>query len=230
MDKIDFEALKKGDFIFTPTAHHTGTWFLLRFLLNHTRVYGVVEYHEIEKGQVTVEHLNKRVVHAHVGKKMMSSGILGETLSVNQAIELSRHVKTIIPVRDPLRMLISRESRHPELTHEFQVYGFSRLQEFDAVYMPIDLYESTECRSRLLTETLAGIGYGHEPYVEWWAENWPRHNTAGSNELVEMYDNGDVEGIRKVIPREFDLLMDMSEEIIPFLKGLGYTNMIWWDV
>ncbi|NIX54763.1 MAG: hypothetical protein GWN14_02175 [candidate division Zixibacteria bacterium] len=124
----------------------------------------------------------------------------------------------LTPLRDPVKSIISREQRHPELSHEFIPEAFSKLHRLNAVFLPID---SDRDRAEVLETALKGLGLrGNEVF-----QDWPVFNTRGGYQMKLDYEAGIVPNMPEV-----DLLVEESKTIIPFLKSQGYKYMPWWDL
>lgn len=161
----------------------------------------------------------------HFGKKGINcqSGLQSE--SFNELAEQIGGMKVVVPVRDPLLSLISRQERHPDLDHTYIVKGFTGLGKLRATFIPVDLNRD---RKELLTGVLNEAGLGWAKYADDWVTSWPRKNSRKDYPLMDLYKKGDLGAIRKQIPMSLALLQSKESEIRPFLESQGYENLMWW--
>lgn len=214
------------------SVHHTGTWFVLNFLLSHPGTWELVELRTAVEGR---EVKPSDVLHFHLyGDGVVSRGPFHETGLLDAAVRLSRKVPTVVPVRDPLLSLISRQARHPELDHVQVVRAFEYLDRFSnsAVFVPVDLLNRSgiEARREKLEEVLGRLGLEWEEWCDDYAREWPVANTVGGRGagLREMYERRDVESLRGFLRAEMEELDRIAPTLIPFLQTLGYSDLPWW--
>lgn len=218
--------------VFLPTIQHTGTWFCINLLLQHSQVTSFSELRDLKFGD------GYTLIHTHFGD--------GETWHPNDASkfkpfyvvkELIGACPSVIPLRDPLASLITRHIRCPELQHSYIIEGFVALaqiyKENNFYVLPIDLYSDKSFEERLLVlrEFLVAAGLPEESYIKFWAASWPIVNSVRGLD-IELYDNfakGKIEPIIKVIPEEWAYLKNKESILRPFLEELGYKNLLWWD-
>lgn len=237
--------------VLVASVHHTGTVFALDFLRGHPRAAEYLEFRDLLRGAQVVRD---DVVHLHVmGEELESRGVIRGGFGFSDLEEIvltARGCRVVIPTRDPLLALISRHARHPELDHSFIVRGFHRLAAArldhpdhpgslnpGIVFLPVDLLTTPEHRLAALVHVTHRLGWlkGGAPeseparsYIEGWASSWPIRNTAGPHPLKEMYDAGDVFGIRNNLPAAYDRLIEARPVVEPFLRKLGYEDLPWW--
>ena len=190
--------------ILVLSAQHTGTWFLLELLQLHPAVRRVEysdwpRYRPLE-GDVTV-------LHAHLGVPTDERFPDGKYLSRERAVELvgGTDCPVLIPMRDPLRAIITRETRHPHGDHQHIVQGIAAGAELKTRFphrvhfFPIDVDVATRearvARARALYETL-DLTFPTE--AEAFAHRWmaPSYNVSSPHPLKVWYDLGDWESIR----------------------------------
>lgn len=216
--------------IFIPTIQHTGTWFLIEFLKRHSHVGGFSEAKDMQLFD------NITLMHTHFGE--------GEGKHPNDVLKffhpevvklIADKFRTVIPVRDPLFALLTRQARHPDLRHDYIVNGFIALAGFyqSVFVLPVDLYKAKaiEDRKTILENLLVYLQIPVEEYINKWSYDWPVYNYAGDpeNELMELYHTGQREKIQNIIPEEYGHLKSNEPILRPFLEGIGYKNLLWWD-
>jgi len=223
--------------IFVPTVQSTGTWFVLNFFKEHPNVEFVYAKDAWDKAHLHKEDGITCVYQIHFG---ISEGAAHESFVQKEELllkwfENADHI--VVPVRDPMRSLLTAYVRGPQLNRTHIVNGFVQLAEFVEKYnifiVPVDLYAAKDFsqRQKILSSLLNFVGLPKTPYVEEWAQQWPIHNTIGdrfAEEIRKMYDEKDLETISKTIPREFNLLMKNEAKLKPFLQKQGYSNLFWW--
>ena len=215
--------------LIVASAQHTGTWFALDFLLWHSAVSRVVELHKLDG-----ELLPKDVLHFHLVGSSEVSYVhpLDEEKcwSVVEAAKLIEQTRTVIPIRDPLAALVTRQERHPELSHRHIVDAYADFSLLKtACMLPVDLPTTYEERLALLITTLEKLDLEVEPYVLRYARDWKPQNTRGEYKLKRLYEENELADVEKMLGDDFDYLLSQAPAIIPFLKGLGYTNLPWWE-
>lgn len=137
--------------------------------------------------------------------------------------------KTVIPIRDPLRSLLTRQNRHPKLDHRYLIDGFKALARcHDVFFFPVDLFEKYEDRRSLLVRLFEFLELEVPKYVNEVAKSWVPANTSGHYEMKDWYNAKDAKKIEKIIPEEYEWLRKNISILKPFLESLGYRNLMWW--
>lgn len=251
------------DIVFVPSVQHTGTWFTIDFLRNffpNVKELPFILEPAIKPGMADVayqptysESLEQRtVIHTHLpivrylnmGTNWPTSRFykrwyanLGtlRSSSIEEVLTLCNFFKTVIPIRDPLAAILTREARHPQLNHFFIVDGFVVLAtEFvkhpNVMFLPIDLVDTTEERIELLIKVANHVGVDNEvnkDVIIAYAERWKPANPTPNNRFRQLYKTGNISEIRKLLGSkwaEVTYLQNMASVILPFLANLGYTK------
>lgn len=114
--------MNNNSFIFLQTLQHTGTWFLIQFLLAHPQISGFSEFwplnpwdlekefkaypdKALKKAGLSLEKNKKSLIHQHFTSE--EAGL--SYYMVNNAVALIQ--PGVVPIRDPLLALISHERR-----------------------------------------------------------------------------------------------------------------------
>lgn len=216
--------------IFVPTVQHTGTWFILRFI----EKFG----YEIKQARFIIrdhEPVKKNtVIQAHF--PMTESGTVYDYSHPHYNIIklLTNLMPTVIPLRDPLRAIITREARQPNLRHYYIVDGFVTLaKEYsehpNVLFAPIDLKTDYIARHALLTNIARHCGFDTEsPIIEEVAREWPKENPTPDNRFEEIYNKKDWEQLKYLFgPKvaELEYLKSRQHPIKPFLDQHGYFDL-----
>ncbi len=203
-----------------PSLNHTGTWFLIDFLLGHPAVEGRLELPDALARNGLVQ---SSVLHFHVG----GAPDLWEAYSA-----LIATGRAIVPLRDPMRSLCTRQARHPFLDHRYIVEGFVRVaNDHDRVtFFPVDC--DPIIRADVLRRTLSAMDLdAADDYVEFWARTWkPRNSIGHETAPIQWYGDGAWEPLRAVLKEEIELLLDSRDVLVPFLKEQGYKELPWWTL
>jgi len=231
--------------IFLPTVYHTGTWFGLNFLYQHSRVVCVQTGNMTDLTDIELLCGGKIILHSHMmgwrGNDLYGYGLASgrdrNAVRWEEVLTFMRAYPTISTIRDPLASLITRQKRHPGFSHKFIVDGFvelAKLSAFGLFLVPVDLYakKSPGERRGLLRKVLEIVGLPEEEYASSWAEKWPLHNSIpglGGWDLHEYYAAGDVEPIIEAIPDDYAYLKSKIRILKPFLQKLGYEDLLWWN-
>lgn len=166
-------------------------------------------------------HLFHPVKKTYRQSPQFFSGVLSHALAA--------YYDTIVPLRDPLMSLITRQSRHPDLDHSFIIDSFVHLTTipYPLFFFPID--RDPADRGELVDRMLRGVGLGWTPEIEQYVSAWAPVNTSGEYPLKAAYRAGDIQTIRNAIPEEFDLLRSKEDVLRPFLRSHGYRKLAWYS-
>ena len=221
--------------IFTTSIQHTGTWFIIRFLQNF--IPNFIEANLINGVPRKIEE--DHLIHAHF------SGInncdFTKSLELGAIWFLSSLFPTVIPIRDPLAAILSRESRHPEQRHFYIVEGFIKMQQTlfshpNVMFVPIDLPQTPDERFKVLSDVLVHCKIEPEPHKDLLmkcATEWGVENANPQNRFKKMYAEKDMAQIEFLLgPKtaEVEYLKNNSPTIfVNFLQHLGYKrkDLLW---
>jgi len=255
--------VRLSDVVLVPSVQHTGTWFVIRFLQRFfptVRELTFAMEDTPKPGTADVDYemtysspINgKAVLHVHlpiarylnwdVGwpdtvfhRRWFANLATVRSLPVRTIMLFCNLFKAVVPVRDPMAAILTREARHPQFRHFFIVDGFVALAtEFarhpNVMFLPVDAADTEERRAALLAKALRHVGVdpgGHRGEVAALAASWLPENETPNNRFKDMYDAGDLDGLRRELgPKwaEVEYLRNMSSIILPFLEGVGYTR------
>ena len=230
------DEIVRNDCIVVATVHHTGTWFLLNFLLGLKEVPELVEMKDLYSG---AKKLSKGcLLHFHLtGKLVDTKQHTPYHFSFeDDIIPLMRKVRSIVTVRDPLKSLITREQRLTGEDHTFIVRGFTTIPHCPAEYFPVDMHDNGNERLRLsmfynLVARLSFDCDDNQHWIESYVDRWPvtEFNSRGDYGLKALYEKHcDLIEVRKAIPYAYNYLIQCKHEIIPFMEALGYRDLPWW--
>lgn len=220
----NYETHVPEDTRFVLSVQHTGTWFAISLI----RLWKSAHFEELK---LAVPERMKRGVkpdffshlHHHCDSRICE---LNDTVLQNH--------KTVLPVRDPLLSLITRQSRHPTWRHRYIVDGFCWMAEREdaenAHFYPVDLGDDADSRFR---RTLAvAEHWGMPPVAEMgeFAKRWEKQNATGSNWMKVAYRNRRLSEIcDQGLRNEIEYLQSCEGVIRPFLERQGYKDLIWWS-
>lgn len=223
------------------SVQHTGTWFLIHFLKRHVMTRAVVLFEDLYPGDDTSREplpLDRQapdrdvIVHMHVNRQDDVDGLPRRYEALQRAIGRREH-RILVPLRDPLRSVITREAREPGQSHSYLVLGFEWLArirwEVPVFHVPIDLPPDRRDRRELLEGVLDHCGLPSQPYVERVAKEWrPENSAAGQDELKKMYRQRNFASLAASFPAEWALLREKEPVLKPFLRQFGYGDLMWW--
>jgi hypothetical protein len=241
--------------IFVPTLPQSGTWFVLKLLekcgfkleftgdiVNNKKIIEDKEkvalsthifpfYYQASPFKEVFPHYGEHPTTDYVVRKL-HMGMAGIEL-------LTRLHKTIIPMRDPLACLLTREARAPQLRHFYIIDGFleviKRYENHPNVFFfPVDRDNNFIDRMKAVTECMQHLDIDFNNNVEAvtkYAAEWKKENTA-ENRYREPYENKDIGKIKDMLDEkvaEVEYLKIHGGTIKPFLQRLGYDtgSLIW---
>ncbi len=227
--------------ILVATVQHTGTWFVLDMLKEHGDISNIILFKDLVKNNIAQvpSPETKSVIHVHIASTFEGIHPNDEMKSLLPILlaPMVRFYRTVMTVRDPVRCLISRHLRHPELCHNYIVDGFVYMAEckssgLDIFFVPVDLIGEAinSTRRQMIVEMARHCNIGYVPRMEQAADEWlaPSYNVTGPSELKDSYQKGKFNLIRQAIENELEYLKSKESIIKPFLKSLGYKNLAWW--
>lgn len=217
------------DIIILPTIQHTGTWFVIDILQKFG--YTTVPYNPewTDKNTVLYMHYPLSVGNGILPQEEHKFCSLG---TIEWMYSKFANCLMIIPIRDILASLITRQQRHAEQPHKYIIDGFISLaQDFDKFqpfYFPMDLFETCKDRGNLLFSLETVIGKDLQ-YKNILAHEWQPKNTQGEYPLKEAYYQGDIAKIQQAIPNEWEYLIKSRKILQPFFEKLGYKDLLWFE-
>ena len=244
------------DLIFTPSVPQSGTWFTLRFF--ERLGYQIAHTGQIMQGDSIPE--GKVVLNTHIfpfyfqpeeykqywpsygGDRIQEYVVRKDKMCIGSIKLLASLYKTVIPVRDPLASILTREARAPQLRHFCVVDGYVELvRELagnkNVMFLPVDLNMNEFERKHLLTKIAKHCGIElnqkNRKEIAMTAYHWQKQNITPNNRFHKPYDKGDIEQIKEWLGEkwaEVVYLKNMGGLLIPFLSKLGYNQyrtLIW---
>ena len=253
--------------VFVPSVQHTGTWFTVNFLRKFfprnrelTFAFESAEKPEAENhdyapqyddaaGQPTVLHIHLPISTGinedstngtQFHRKWYANLKSCRSLPVSTLLLFCNLMKTVVPLRDPLAAILTREARHPQFRHFCIVDGFIALAtEFvrhpNVVFFPVDQAQDTAGRLQIIVGVAKHVGINPDEYQEIlieMAEQWPVANDTPGNRFKEAYAAGDIQALQTMLgPKwaEVEYMKNMMSIILPFLASQGYRReqFIW---
>ena len=253
-----------SNFIFVPTIPQSGTWFILKFLekcglkLEHVgEILRRTDNRTLDlKGVPTVLSTHifpfyyqgnpyKEAWPTYGGDPIQDYVVRKYCISLG-AIELLASIyKTVIPIRDPLACLLTREVRAGQLRHFYIIDGFIEVAERfmnhpNVKFFPIDLYGSDSEPKTLEEEVIKKKSLisllehceidveSNKTIINDTAKCWKRENETPNNRYKAPYEAGDIEKIKKMLGSkwaEVEYLKNHASRILPLLTSLGYTTI-----
>lgn len=219
---------------------HTGTWFVINFL--EQLLEATTTHARFAEGE-------NKITHFHVGADINRSDFGYEHLpedeakktyeeyfkkfpSMEESNKLIETRKTIIPVRDPLLALITRQNRNSKLSHLLTVRGFEYISRLygrpDIFFFPVDLYDTFEGQLRLLEKLTEFVGVENKILVDYSAIMWMARNTShDTSGLKKEYNDGNMDAVINTLPVETECLFN-TPSIKEFMSDIGYKYLKWY--
>ena len=237
--------------VFCPTVPQSGTWFVLRFF---EKLGCKIEHaSEIIKRDSPLNLDSSRILHAHIfpfyynpspykeawpsfGEDPIQEYIVRKNkLSIGGIKLLCNMYKTIIPIRDPLASLLTREARAPNLRHFYIVDAYVEVARtlsrcLNVMFLPVDLNLRYKERRNLLRKVVQHCGFNpdeHSEAINVVAKYWEKENVTPNNRFHKPYAEGDFDTIREWLGQkwaEVVHLKNFGAILVPFLSSLGYNE------
>ena len=239
--------------IYCLSAPQSGTWFVLRFFerLGY-RIEHTGEIVERTKGR-SFNMTGPIILHSHIfpfyynpsplkeswpsfgGDPIQEYIVRKHNMSISGIKLLCNMFKTVIPIRDPLASLLTRESRAPNLRHFYIVDAYVELARLFAnhpnvKFLPIDLDRTVEEKRVLLNDIVIHCGIDakqHKKVIGQTASMWKPENKTPNNRFHKLYENKDIKEIQRLLgPKWAEVvhLKNMTGILGPFLTKLGYNR------
>jgi hypothetical protein len=224
--------------ILVKTIQHTGTWFTVDFLRSHPDVDGFVE----------IDVLPAMMVGRGTGRDVFPAMSIGKRHTVFKShfpAQMSGDVlltiaslRTIVPLRDPLLSVMTRNHRHPEIVRndlidvwESSARVLSPIErDLPIYYAAVDLADSEAARRDLLSGVCRHAELACEPHARQWAARWPLDiNSTGHYPMKDAYRQRDVKFLKRALGREWFKLKEIEQTVRPWLEAKGYKDLMWWD-
>ena len=225
--------------ICVASVPHTGSWFTTNFLeklvdceskrmVDLTEEVPLAHYHlgATYDGDFGYEHLEEGKIRSEYKEYFKK---FPNYTTVSYLLKECKF-KTVIPVRDPILSLITRQNRNPLLSHMLVIRGLRRVvfleKQENVFFFPVDLYETEEDRYNLLNDLTAFVGISNDGIVRETARTWSKRNVSeDTTGLKKEYLNGNLEEIERIIP-ESNIIFNNSI-VKGFMRNLGYDKLIW---
>ena len=232
--------------IYIPTIQASGTWFILNLLTAHDKVGRALLFghwsdsiiKEVNAGG-SLENDNIVALQNHYGEDPKISALMENIFAI------SDHIVT--PIRNPLRAILTayikqgplrKNWAHPYIRHDIthMVNGYIELTELikkhNIFIVPVDLYlgKSRVERYFLLRDLFDFVQLPYNHYMKKLANTWQKSNTVGNREesVRLLFDTKNVEGIKQIIPKGYDLLIQSKDILKPFFESHGYSKEDLW--
>lgn len=244
------------EFIYLQTVQHTGTWFIVGFVMDHEEMGGMIQEDHISAGLRKGDMIQENHVR---GGKVLLEGIVPDKKNLifthiashslkkppflcprQMMITLACNRPLVVPLRDPLLAMITHRGRHPDweekaLFHKittWQLY-FKFLADFEkhrrVIYCPLDALTGDN-KLVVLKKIQEAYGLKDDALAEKWAAEWPVINSYVKHEdpPKQAYYNRDLAWFSENMPRELAALREWEHVFRPILEK-WYTDLLWWS-
>lgn len=237
---------RMASIIYVPTIQSSGTWFILDLLTAHDKVGRVIlhaHWRDPKIKEANAERLleNDSIValQNHFGENIAMSALMENIFAI------SDHIVT--PIRNPLRAILTTYIKqgptrknwvHPYIRLDItnMINGYIELTELikkhNIFIVPVDVYlgKSKLERYFLLRDLFDFVQLPYNQYMKELANTWRKSNTVGNTEesVRLLFDTKNVEGIKQIIPKGYDLLIQSKDVLKPFFESQGYSKEDLW--
>lgn len=143
---------------------------------------------------------------------------------------LDRADKIVSPIRDPIKILGTAATM--QRSHEHIIWSLLKFVEwsrqYGVFYVPVDIDDKFVTPGKGIIEKHANLLEGLAAYLGLpsnlefqtpWAEKWPKMNESS------LYREKKQEPSQEAV----GLLDSYKDELRPFLEGIGYRELSWWE-
>ena len=219
-------------------APYTGTWFTLNLLQLNPLLNNVVDHNsscfgifrkEKNKDQLEYTKINYNLTHVIYYRKIIDKKTHGE-------IDLlCMGHKVIVPMRDPLLSIISSKKRKPLKPAYDNIDAFeylaTSLYAKKSFFFPIDTHKFKTCsmeREEIAKKMFDFVNIFYPDNLTQWAKENKFKNCMKPYLEKQEYEKGNIGKATKNCKDELDYLKSKKTILIPFLKKLGYKDLLWW--
>ena len=223
--------------IFLPTVRHTGTWFLQELFKQGG--YKVVNLDRMLFGGECLPLNGKAIIHTHIdvnlpvvralhAKQPKPAHALAiayyEGCNESMIESFAQHFPTLIPMRDPLLSIITRETRCPEQApHTYLVDSWRRVPD-GAFFVPVDMGQRPELLRSALEHCHVTPWPGFKAYATAWK---PQNAVAGAPTARAAYARRDAAFFEEHFPEEWAALR-AADDVKALFQQNGYEDLLWW--
>jgi len=238
--------------IYFESFPHTGSWFLINFIMSHPEVGGFLPAYQLPLALMGVDNPRKVLggpndkppITEHMGTEHSVTLVHSHCQGADSCAWtfLNLHHGVLVSLRDPLMILVSWKQSVPNF-NQGQVARYWRRycawyphlgNLCDVIYFPIDWLagESVDTRSWYLIQVLDCFDLEtHTNIIHETASSWERVGGTGEGyraEAQKAYDDRDVEFFERTIPEGFKVLRESEDLMRPFLEQ-WYKDLLWWS-
>lgn len=219
--------------IFVVSVQHTGSWFTIEACVASPDIKEVFMLTRTPHVQIEAmrNHVRKFVFHDHFSTSYHDTHLVSP-IAVDCPI--------VMPLRDPLLALITRQSRAPELEHAYIVMGIMEImtiiEKYNVFLLPVDIPRSEVERIAVLSAMYTFVGLTKPAKLKGYAAKWKPHNTTAAmtpdkvarrKKLGSVYDQRDYATLKKLIPISLWVLEQVQPRLQPFMESVGYEDLMW---
>jgi hypothetical protein len=180
------------------------------------------------------------LLHTHIGTVSSNDELVGNDYCKHIMPPVLQYLmdtyNVVIPLRDPVRAIITRQARHPELGHMHILKAFEYLTHMDGVFfLPVDLAGNfldkmlisanlfKFCDLNMTEKTVEYI-------TKWEAPTYNKvyyDNKTQGGRLLKAYAKRNWKYMRESLGEELDYLKDNKQHIKAFMQEQGYKDLPW---
>lgn len=234
--------MKRKNYIFLTTIHHTGTWFVGAILHGGFDYFFRCYSTELKPKHTGIAIKPYLTVYEHINDISIQ-----EIREVYDLLNKDEGCLMVVPVRDVLAGIISARRRNPHLSITYVVRDFvlvaKEFGQFNPFFFPVDLYTEPAEREKMLTLLEQAIGMEmmlvDDLDKKALAETWePRNESTdfclrifGTPHAVlqQAYEQKNIDYIKRELAEEWDYLMEKRAVLQPFFEKFGYKDLLWFE-
>ncbi len=222
------------DCILLTTIPGTGTRYLQEFFLKMSPDNHMVNLDTFSNNLRLFEGIDGHGLKPHVTNIVAGHFYMNCMPMIKT---LAQYWRPICTMRDPLAAIITRHESNKKETvpvdpimMPFMFNAFIHLvMKMNPYIVPLDLAKTKSDKIKMLKDVsnVAKVSPSKE-YIDSYVDKKPI-NTLGEYPLKKMYLMKDMEGLKKEIGLQIDILKMLEPDFRPILEKVGYKDLMWWS-
>lgn len=212
--------------VYFKSPKHTGTWFVIEFIMKSGMPGFIQEYNYNKPGFRRVHTPNREMGSINVVEEKKQRNLVHSHFQPHFMMQ-----PHIVSVREPFAAFLTGYFRGGVANLEVMQLNWRLLAQLpnpdDPFYFRIDC--GMEQKKDMLIGLQKAAGLDCPMMVERYASEWFKVNSnehADKDELQNLVNNHNIKALKDRMPLVVDAINEIADEITPCIKRLGYKD--WW--